>query len=461
MYKFLSLFILLILSFESLSAQNKQEKESIKKLDRFIAEKFGSVSPGCAVLVAKGNEVIYEKAFGISNIELNVPMKPEMIFRIGSITKQFTAIAVLQLVERGKINLQDSLQKFVPSFPYKGHTITIENLLTHTSGIKDYSVLDAHIPNAIRIEFPAKIVIDSLGNLPLNFTPSSRYEYSNSNYFLLGYIIERLSGKSYKDHLQENVFKPAGLFNTWYDSPTQIIPNRVSGYTKSDLHFYNADYISMSLVYSAGALVSTVGDMFKWHQALHTYRLVKKETLEKAFTAFRLSDNSLSEYGYGWFLKNWKGSKSIGHGGAIDGFRSIEMYFPDQDIFMTALFNSDSGDFLNLFEEMTALMLNKPITRYKDLKLEDSILNRYVGIYRFNADTAEFVKIYRKDNRLYADLSNRTGMNMVLFAQSDTLFYLPDVKRITTTIEFVMEGAKPKGLYWIQDKKYEAKRSDK
>jgi len=154
-------------------------------------------------LVAKNGKVVYEKGFGTANIELGVPMKHDMVFRIGSITKQYTAIAILQLIEQGKIALKDSIQKFIKGFAHKEYTITIENLLTHTSGIKDYEQLDAHIPNAIRIEFPTRQIIDILSAVPLDFPPSTKYNYSNSNYFILGSIIEQVSGKSYKKYLEE------------------------------------------------------------------------------------------------------------------------------------------------------------------------------------------------------------------------------------------------------------------
>jgi CubicO group peptidase (beta-lactamase class C family) len=159
-------------------------------------------------------------------------------FRIGSITKQYTAISILQLVEQGKISLQDSIQKFIPDFPHKGHTITIENLLTHTSGIVDYEVLNFPIPTAIRVDFPPKLIIDSLGKLPLGFVPGTKFQYSNSNYFLLAYIIEQVSGHSYQEYLIDHLFNPAGLHNTYYDSPDAIIPNRINGYsTQMVIHF--------------------------------------------------------------------------------------------------------------------------------------------------------------------------------------------------------------------------------
>ena len=327
--------------------------------------------------------------------------------------------------------------------------------------MKDYEQLDAHIPNAIRIEFPSKRIIDSLAALPLDFPPSTKYHYSNSNYFLLGSIIEQVSGKSYKKYLQENLFKTASLSNTFYDSPTQIITNRVNGYSKYDSGYKNVDYISMSLVYSAGALLSNVRDLFEWHKALHAYKLVKKETLEKAFTPFKLTDGKLTEYGYGWFIKDWKGVKSIGHGGAIDGFRSWEVYFPGQDVFLTMLFNSDDNNFFNLFEDVSALVIGKSLQKtHRDLKVADSILATYVGIYRFAEDSTQFIKIYKRDNRLFGELSNGSGNNMSLLAQSETIFYLPDVRRIPTTIEFIIENGKVKGMFWTQEKRHEGKKTE-
>lgn len=171
------------------------DKKLAKKIEKLVFESYQSIAPGCAVLVAKKNQIIFEKAFGLANLELNVPLKPEMVFRIGSITKQYTAIAVLKLMEERKLSLKDSIQRFFPQFPFKGHTINIENLLTHTSGLIDYQVFDIHIPNAIRLDLPSSLFLDSLTPRPLEFKPGTKYSYSNSNYFLLGMIIEKITGK--------------------------------------------------------------------------------------------------------------------------------------------------------------------------------------------------------------------------------------------------------------------------
>jgi len=365
MLKFLSFILCLLLTANSYG-QTKQDKQLIKNIDQLITEKYNSVAPGCAVLIAKEGQIIFKKAFGTADIELNVPMRTEMIFRIGSMTKQYTAIAILQLVEKGKISLQDNIQKFIKGSADNWQNITIENLLTHTSGIIGYDVLDFHIPNAIRIDFAPKQFIDSLDKLPLEFRPGTKFNYSNSNYLLLGYIIEQITEKSYKDYLQENIFKPAGLTNTYYDTPTEIISNRVNGYIKDNSTYRNADYISMTQAFSAGALLSNVDDLFKWQQALNSYKLVKKETLDKAFTQHKLTDGQVSDYGYGWFIKDLKGSKTVGHGGAIDGFRSMETFFPDQNIFIASLFNSDNDEYFSLFENITNLVIGKSFqTSYK------------------------------------------------------------------------------------------------
>lgn len=458
LFRFL-LFPLLAFTIQVSFAQSRQDKKLAKDLDLLLSGKHSSISPGCAVLVAKKGKIVYKKAFGIANLELNVALKPEMVFRIGSITKQYTAIAILQLVEQGKISLGDSLQKYIRDFPSKGHTVTIENLLNHTSGIIGYDALDFKIPSAHRVEFSPKRIVDSLRSIALQFTPGSRYHYSNSNYFMLAYIIEIVSGKSYRNYLQENIFNPAGLTQTYYDS-RDIIPNRVSGYRKINSRYSNAEYISMSSVYGAGALMANVEDLFKWHQALYSFGLVQKETLEKAFTPFKLSDGKLSEYGYGWFIKEVRGEKSIGHGGAIDGFRSMDLYLPEQDVFIAALFNSESDDFFSLFENMTDLAIGKFPTDYKDLAVPDTILNSYAGSYvstdsQYLNDT---IRIYKGGKRLYCDLSNKSGIHMELFAASQTLFYIPIIKRVSTSIEFIVEDGKVKGAYWIQKEKHETRK---
>lgn len=454
--------ISLLLAIASLSyGQSRPDKEIIKQVDRYVAGNYQKYAPGCAVLIAKKGGVIYEKGFGSANLELGVPMKPEMVFRIGSITKQFTAVSILQLAEKGKIAINDSIQKFIKDFHFKGKTITIENLLTHTSGIKGYEQIDAKVPNAIRVDFATKAVIDSLDHLSLEFEPGTKYSYSNSNYFLLGYIIEQVSGKTYRQYLKENIIEPAGLHSTFYENEEEIIANRADGYFYREGKYGNSGFISMSTVYSAGALLSTVSDLFKWHQALYSGQLIKKETFAKATTPYTLADGKQTEYGYGFFIRKENGMSSVGHGGAIDGFRAMELYYPEQDIFISLLCNSEQDNFLELYDNISTLALGKSVeSPYKEVTVSDTILDSYTGIYTFHEDKKQFLKVYKKDRRLYAELSNGTGSNMALLAQSATLFYLPDVRRIRTTVEFILTDGKVTGLYWTQEQKHEASKTE-
>lgn len=442
-------------------SQNSSDRKRIRKINKYIAQNFESHAPGCAILIAKKGKVLYKKGFGKANLEQAVAMQPDMVFRIGSITKTFTAIGILQLMEKNKLSLSDKLSNYFPAFQTNGKQITIENLLTHTSGIKGYEQLDAKVPNAIRVDFKAELVLDSLAKLALDFEPGTQYAYSNSNYFILGLLIEQVGGLSYPQYLKENIFKPAQLNSTFYDNPNLIIPKRVSGYAYAEKNYWNAEFISMSLVYSAGALLSSVQDLFKFHEALYSGKLISKETLQKAIAPFQLANGKPTEYGYGFFVKVENGQKSIGHGGAIDGFRAIQTYFPDQDIFISLLLNADQDGFLQLHAGITNLLLGKTMaTSYKDLQLNDAILDRYVGIYTFQEDKKQFLKVYKKDNRLYADLSNGTGSNMAFLAQSESLFYLPDVRRIPTTVEFALTEGKVTGLFWTQEQKHEALKTE-
>jgi len=435
--------------------QSKQDKELVKQIDKSISDNYKNYAPGCAVLIAKNGEVLLEKGYGTANIELNVQMKSEMVFRIGSITKQFTAMAILQLVDKGQMALTDSIQKFIKDFHFKGKTITIENLLTHTSGIKGYEQIDAKIPNVMRIDFSPKAVIDSLDKLSLEFDPNTRYNYSNSNYFLLGYIIEQVSGKSYQQYVKENIIEPAGLSSTFYESQTQLITNRANGYLLSDGKYWNADFISMALVYSAGALRSNVADLYKWHKALYEGKIVKRETFLRAIQPYKLADGRQIDYGYGFFNKTENGINAIGHGGAIDGFRAIEMHYPEQEIYITLLCNSETDNFERFFQSISNIILGiKAENEQKEIKLSGEVLDSYVGTYK-NDKYNVSIKIYRANSRIYGDLSNGTGSNMVFLALTETQFFLPDIQRVKTIADFVKENGKVTKIILTQEQPVE------
>ncbi len=381
MNKLLIGFLILCTALSGSYGQTKQDKQLTKLLDDMLSGQFKSTDPGCAVLIAKKGQIIYQKSFGSADLELNVSIKPDMIFRIGSMTKQFTAIAILQLVEQDKLSLKDSIQKFITDFPSKGHTITIENLLTHTSGIVEYTQLDIPDPFIRRKDFAPREIIELFKNKSLEFQPGSKFKYSNSGYFLLGFIIEAITNKRYEEYIRESIITPLGLTSTYYDNINEIIPGRVKGYRKDNGTIENADYQSTSIPFSAGALISNNADLYKWNNALYNYTVIKKETFDKAITPFKLTDGTQTNYGFGWFIIDMDGSQSIQHGGNINGFRSNGIYFPKEDVFISTLFNCECAPMEELSQQIAFLSIGKVPPGKKGIDIEDSIMNTYVGRY--------------------------------------------------------------------------------
>lgn len=363
----------------SADAQSLSAKQQTVEFDKILTDQFKPDGTGCSALVAKEGQVIYRKAFGLADLELNVPMRPEMVFRIGSVTKQFTAIAILQLMEQGKLSLQDEITKYIPDYPMHGHSITIEHLLTHTSGIKSYT----NVPmfrEMIRTDMKPEEIIEKNKALPMEFAPGTRWNYNNTGYIMLGYIIEKVSGKTYAEYLQENFFTPLGMSSSYYGDDTKIIKNRAAGYQPGEGGTVNADYLSMTLPYAAGSIMSTVDDLYRWNLALHSYKLVKKETLDMAHTSYKLADGKSVGYGYGWSLSELQGSRSIEHGGGINGYLSYAIYLPEEDVFVALLSNNNgqAPEFASL--RLAAIAIGKPL-KTSEIKADEAALKEYQGIY--------------------------------------------------------------------------------
>jgi CubicO group peptidase (beta-lactamase class C family) len=359
---------------------SRQDEAMLLDFDRHMSSQFKSDGPGAAVLVAKNGNVIYKKAFGMADLELNVAMQPDMIFRIGSITKQFTAVAILQLAEKGKLSIDDEITKYIDNYPTQGHKITIEHLLTHTSGIKSYTAMRIWDPAVRKRDMTPEALIDFFKNEPMDFEPGTRFLYNNSGYILLGSIIEKVSGLSYANYIAENIFKPAGMENSSYDNTSKIIPNRAKGYQPGAGGVVNADYLSMTQPYAAGSLISTVADLYKWNRALHSYKLVGKQYLDKAFASYRLADGKETDYGYGWTLGNIRGTPAIEHGGGINGFLTHAIYLPDSDIFVAVFSNCNCNPPEAVTARLAATALGNPYPE-KEIPADQAKMNDYTGVY--------------------------------------------------------------------------------
>ncbi|WP_428657922.1 serine hydrolase [Runella sp.] len=349
------------------------------EFDKLLLEQFKPTESGATALISQKGKIIYHKAFGQANLELNVPMQTPMIFRIGSITKQFTAVAILQLMEQGKLSLQDEITKFIPDYPTHGHKITIEHLLTHTSGIKSYTDMK-EFGDIIQKDKTPEELIAFFKNQPMDFAPGTQWHYNNSGFFLLGYIIEKVSGKTYPDYVEQVFFKPLGMTNSYYGNDAKLIKNRAAGYERGKDGIQNASAMSMTLPYAAGSIQSTVEDLWKWHQAVHAYQLVKKETLDQAFVPYKLTNGKATNYGYGWFLGDVQGSSTIEHGGGINGFLTSSIYLPKEDVFVTVFSNSTAKSPDNVAAKLAAWAIDKPYN-FKEVTLDENTLKSYAGVY--------------------------------------------------------------------------------
>jgi CubicO group peptidase (beta-lactamase class C family) len=318
----------------SISGQNftNDDKQLGVKLDSILNNEFMTDEPGCAVLVSRKGEVVYRNAFGIANMEFNIPNTPDVVFEIASMSKQLTGIAIMQLVEQGKIDLQDSITKYIPDYPTQGYTITIEHLLTNTSGIKDFMVMEQFNPNVWRVDYAPEDFIDFFKNEKMDFTPGTKFNYSNSGFYLLGYIIEKVSGMSYEHYLEKNIFVPAGMTHSSFNNYNKIVKNRVKGYEKGENGFMNCEYVSPTIFYSAGGLLSTVDDFNKLYMALTSYKLLSKESLEKAWTSYTLQNGEKTGYGYGIQVRKLDGYQTISHAGGGVGFYTQQWFFPEFDV---------------------------------------------------------------------------------------------------------------------------------
>ena len=241
--------------------------------------------PGGVFMVAKNGKPIYNKAFGKANVELDVNLNNENVFQLGSITKQFTAIAILMLEEQGKLNVKHAVSKYVPDYP-AGDSITIHHLLTHTSGIKDFTKMKS-LRDIAQKEMTPKMLVDFFKNEPIDFKPGEKFDYNNSGYVLLGYIIELVSGESYEDFIKKHIFQKVGMNRSFYATDRQLIFKRAYGYQKKESVYVNKTVISYSVPFASGSLMSTTNDMLTWQNALTHNVLLKAETIEKAFSKYK------------------------------------------------------------------------------------------------------------------------------------------------------------------------------
>ena len=382
------------------------------------------------VLVARDGTVVLDKAYGMANLELEVPNTPDTKFRLGSITKQFTAAAILLLEERGKLKLDEPVKTYLPDAPMAWDRVRVANLLTHTAGIPNFTSLADY--STIKLSArSAESAYLAIKDRALEFGPGEKYSYSNSGYVVLGAIIEKVSGQTYEKFLADNIFTPLGMNDSGYDSNAAIIKRRASGYIRTPTGYRNAGYIHMSVPHAAGALYSTTRDLLKWQQGLFAGKVVSKASLVRMITPVK------DGYGLGVVSETQKGRRVIAHGGGIDGFNTHLAYYPDTKTVIVALSNVNGPVPSTVTGQLGALMHGEAVTllsERQEISVPAATLAKYVGAYAM--PSATIMRITLTGNQLMAQLGAQQAN--AIFPESETRFFL---KAVDAEIEFAADGS--------------------
>jgi len=378
-----------------------------------------------SVLVAKDGAVVFEQSTGWANIEWKVPHAGTARFRVGSVTKQFTAAAILLLEERGKLKLDDPLGKFVPSAPESWRPVTLQQLLTHTSGVPSFTDFPEYGTRKLSPETPAQTMAH-ISDKPLDFTPGAKFKYSNTGYVLLGWIVELTSGQSYETFVREQIFKPLGMNDSGYDSNTAPIPLRASGYVPGPAGLTNAPYIDMHVPGGAGGLYSTTHDLLRWTQGLFGGKLLSAASLEKMTTPVK------DGYAFGLGVATTHGRKVISHGGGIEGFNAQLAYYPESKVTVVVLANVNGTAFTELADQLATVEFGDTVTltsERKEIEVPVATLQRYVGVYQLLPKITNTIRL--TDGRLTTQLSGQSAFP--IFPESDKKFFL---KIVDAQVEF-------------------------
>lgn len=393
------------------------------------------------VLVARDGKPILNRGFGYAVKEWELEATPDTKFRLGSVTKQFTAMAILMLEEQGKLTTADPIRKHIPEAPESWQGVTIHHLLTHTSGIPSFTSLpDYKKTNALPA--PPLQTMKRVTGMPLEFDPGTRFKYSNTGYTLLGLILERASGQDYASFLQQHIFGPLNMKDSGYQDQKTILARFAGGYSRGPKGIQPADHIDMSIPHAAGSLYSTTLDLLKWDAALRTGRLIGESSYKKYFQPEK------DGYAYGWIVRQLDGEDVQMHGGGIEGFSTMIIRVPAQKLLVVALANLEQAQSGRLAQDLALLALGKDIpkpTIRKEVELPIETLRRYPGVYQLTPNFSLTVTL--EDGQLITQGTNQG--KIPIFAETETRFF-PKVMEATITFQ-IDSGGKVTGLVLDQN----------
>ncbi len=413
MKKIMATLCLLIGLSSKISAQSTSQK-----LEELMSAYAQNREFNGSVLVAQGGKILLEKGYGFQNLEKKINNTSATLYPVASITKTFTATLVLKLVELKKLGLQDKLSRYYPDYP-KGDSITIENLLTHTAGIFNYTEDNDFMYTQAGKHASEQKMISLFKNKPLDFSPGKGWKYSNSGYVLLGYIIEKITGMPYYSAIRQYIFAPLNMRNSGFDFVNLPNERKALGYYSDAGKDYNkqAPLEDSSVVFAAGAIYSSVGDLYKWHQGMQKNQIIQKSMSEKAYTPFR------QNYGYGWIIDSLYHKRTVSHSGGLPGYRSNFVRITEDDVCIILLNNTEIPGLGMITNNILAVLYNQPYklpVSKQAIKLDDSVLKRYTGL--FEVEKQKLVIEFKiENNTLIAYPVN--GPRSVLTPKTESSFF--------------------------------------
>lgn len=410
------IFVLAIAGSVAAAQAPMADAQVLARVDEYMEALWRVRRYGGSVLVAREGRVIVDRGYGLANAELDVPNRAETVYRIGSLTKAFTAAAILLLQQGGRLSVQHSVCRYMADCPEAWRAVTLHHLLTHTSGIPNVTTLPDWEARKATPSTPVEMVA-RFRALPLRFGPGEQYEYSNSNYILLGLVIERASGQSYEAFLREAVLTPLRLHNTGYDHHAALVPYRAAGYSRVPQGIVNAPYVDMSLPFAAGGLRSTTGDLYRWVEALSAAGFLSQQSLEAMFTPFR------NGYAYGWAVGTLLNRRHIGHTGGIEGFSTHISRFPDDRATVIVLSNNDAAVANAIARDIAAILFGEPSEVPREprpVAIDPGLYAAYAG--RYEIARGAILVVAREGDKL--TISSGHPPSAELFPESETEFFM-------------------------------------
>jgi len=401
-----------------------------QKIDELLTAYSNQNKLNGSVLVAQKGKIIYQKGFGYRNAEQKIPNDVNSIFQIGSITKQFTAAVIMELQQEGKLSVKDKLSKYFPGFP-NGDRITIENLLTHTSGIHSYTDDTVVMKNDVTKHYSQQQMLKLFTGYSPDFEPGADWHYSNSGYSILGYIIEKVEKKPYEKVVRERIFQPLSMTNSGFDFTNLSSANKTKGYFSLNPNPVPAPIVDSTIAYSAGAIYSSVGDLFKWERAIYTDKVLKPEAWKAVFTPYK------NKYGYGWTIDSVFGKLITAHSGGIHGYSSYILRFPQDDVAVIMFDNTSSNALGIISKNVAAILFNQPYNIpavKKEIFVDTTILKKYIGEYELAPGFT--LTIFLGEKGLKAQATGQPSFD--LFAEKENVFFL---KVVEAKIEFVKDSS--------------------